>query len=245
MAGAELFDAALAGGAAAVVLAGLVRGLAGFGGALVMVPILSLLFGPAPAVAMTIAIELVGYVQLLPGAARHIRWREVAPMGAAALAALPLGVYGVVHVDAEAMRRVIGGVVVLLALLLMLGWRARRRPGLPAALGVSALAGLLQGLAGTPGPPVVLYLHAGPNSAAGNRQQLIGFFLVLDLAGLALFAWQGVFAAGALQRTLLLIPVSIVATWAGGYLFRRAPEALLRPLALALILLIGLAGLLY
>jgi uncharacterized protein len=244
MAFAELLDPALAGGAAVVAVAGLVRGLSGFGGALVMAPLLSLLFGPAPAVAMTITIELAGYVQLLPGAARHIRWREVGPMGLAALAAMPLGVYGVVHIDPEPMRRLIGGIVALLAGLLMLGWRARRRPGLPAALGVSALSGLLQGLAGTPGPPVVLYLYVGPDAAAVSRQQLIGYFTLLDLAGLLLFAWQGTLAAGALERALLLIPVSILATWLGGHLFRQAGEALLRWLALALILLIGLVGLL-
>jgi uncharacterized protein len=244
MPGAELLDSALALGAAAVAVAGLVRGLSGFGGALVMAPILSLLYGPAPAVAITISLELVGYLQLLPGAARHIQWRAVAPMGAAALAALPLGVYLVVHVPPEPMRRAIGAIVAVLALLLMLGWRARRPPGLPAALGVSALSGLLEGLAGTPGPPVVLYLYVGPDSAARNRHQLIGYFTLLDLAALLLFAAQGAFSAGWLQRTLLLIPVSVAGTWLGGHLFRHSSEALLRWLALALILLVGLTALL-
>jgi uncharacterized protein len=242
--GAEWLDARLAAGAAAVALAGLVRGLSGFGGALVMAPVLSLLYGPAPAVAMTIGIELVGYLQLLPGAAPHIRWREVAPMGAAALAALPLGVWLVLHLPPETMRRAIGAIVAVLAALLMLGWRARQRPGLPAALGVSALSGLLEGLSGTPGPPVVLYLYVGPDSAATNRHQLIGYFALLDVAAVLLFGAQGAFAGGALVRALLLVPVSVLATWLGGHLFRRAREALLRWLALVLILAIGLFGLL-
>jgi hypothetical protein len=237
-------DASLAGALAATAVAGGVRGLAGFGGALVAVPILSLLYGPAPAVAMVTALELLGFLQLLPGAARHIRWREVGPMCAAALLALPLGVYLVLHVPAEPMRRTIGAIVALLAVLLMLGWRARRRPGLPGALGVSAVAGLLEGMAGTPGPPVVLYLFAGPDSAATNRHQLIGFFALLDAAAVALFAAQGVFGGGTLERTLLLLPVSVAATWLGGHYFRHTGEALLRRLALVLILLIGLFGLL-
>lgn len=245
MAGAELLDAALAGGAAAAALAGVVRGLTGFGGALVMAPILSLLFGPAPAVAMVVAVELAGYLQLLPGAARHIRWREVAPMGAAALALLPLGVYGVVHVEPLAMRRAIGAIVTVLAALLLLGWRARRRPGLGAALGVSALSGLLEGLAGTPGPPVVLFLFAGPDSAAANRHQLIGYFTVLDLAALGLLAWHGALDGPTLARTALLVPLSLGGTWLGGRLALRSGERTLRAAALVLVLAIGLFGLLY
>jgi len=66
----------------------------------------------------------------------------------------------------------------------------------------------------------------------------------LDLAALLLYATQGAFAAGTLERTLLLVPVSVAATWVGGHLFRRAGEQILRWLALVLILLIGLFGLL-
>lgn len=236
---------ALLTGALVVALAGLVRGLAGFGGALVMVPILSLLYGPAPAVATVITIELAGYLQLLPGALPHIRWREVAPMGLAALVALPLGVYLVVHLPPGLMRRAIGAIVAVLAVLLMVGWRLSRRPGRPVALAVAALSGLLGGLAGTPGPPVVLLLYVGPDSAAENRQQLIGYFSVLDLAAMGLYATQGALGRGALARALLLIPVSIVATWLGARLHRRTGEQWLRRLALGLILGIGLVGLLY
>lgn len=243
MAGADWLAPLLA--AAVVALAGLVRGLAGFGGALVMAPILSLLYGPAPAVAMVITIELAGYLQLLPGALPHIRWREVAPMGVAALAATPFGVYLVVHLPPDVMRRCIGAVVAVLAVLLIAGWRASARPGRSATLGVSALSGLLEGLAGTPGPPVVLLLYSGPDSAVINRHQLIGFFTLLDLAALALYAAHGTLGAEALVRTLLLIPVSIVGTWLGGHLFRHTDERLLRRLALGLILAIGVFGLLY
>lgn len=249
MAGPELLaallgpDLAIAG--AAALAAGVVRGLVGFGGALVMVPILSLLFGPAPAVAVVIALELLGFLQLLPGAVRHVRWRELAPMSVAALAVLPLGAWLVVHVAPEVMRRTIGGIVVALGLLLLWGRRAARRPGLPAALGVAGVSGLLQGLAGTPGPPVVLFLLAGPDSAAANRHQLVGYFAVLDTAGLLLFAAQGTVDGLMLGRIALLLPLSVAGTWLGARLFYRAREALLRRLALALIIAIGLLGLLY
>lgn len=239
-----LFDWPLAAGAAAVLLAGGVRALAGFGGALVMSPILSLLYGPAAAVTMVIAFELAGYLQLLPAEARRIPWRNVAPMVAAALVMVPLGAWLVLHVDAGAMRRVIGGVVVVLALVLLSGLRARRDPGLGGALAAAGVSGLLEGLAATPGPPVVLYLYGGPTSALESRRRLIGYFTLLDAAALGWFLWQGALVGDALWRAVLLLPVSIVATWGGARLVHRTGEPLLRRIALGIILASGLAGLL-
>jgi uncharacterized membrane protein YfcA len=233
------------GAAGSVALSGAVRGFAGFGGALVMSPLLSLLYGPSAAVAMVVAIELVGFLQLLPGAAPRIRWREIAPMAAAALLALPLGVSLVVSLDPQVMRRAIGGIVTGLGLLLLLGRRLAVRPALPAALGVAGLSGLLQGLAGTPGPPVVLYLFAGPDPAGENRRQLIGYFALLDLAGAGIFALRGVYTPEIGWRIAALLPLTLLGTWLGAALSRRVGERGSRLAVLGLILAVGLAGMLY
>jgi hypothetical protein len=110
---------------------------------------------------------------------------------------------------------------------------------------VAGLGGLLQGLSGTPGPPIVLYYYAGPDSAAVNRHQLIGFFTLLDAAGLALFGWHGTLDPVTLARIAVLIPLSAAGTWLGGHLFHQAGEALLRRMALALVAGVGLFALLY
>jgi len=231
--------------AGAVLAGGLVRGLAGFGGALVMVPLLSLAFGPAQAVATVLLIEAAGFVQMLPAAAPTVRWREIAPMVAVAAAAVPLGVWLVVTVDPAVMRRVIGAVVMALAVLLALAHGARVRHTLLRTVGIGALSGTLQGLSGTPGPPVVLYMLAGPGSAMRARHNLVGYFVCLDTVGVALFAYNGVIGPVVLVQALALWPFSIAGTWLGGRLLPVVPDRALRRLALGLIMLVGLFGVLH
>lgn len=228
----------------AALLGGLVRGAAGFGGALVMVPLLSTVLHPAQAVSLVLLIEVVGYTDMLRHAAEPIPWRSIAPLTAAALVVAPVGVYGITHLPLAVMTRAIAAGVMLAALVLMTGWRYHRSPGLGVTVGVGAVSGLLDGLAGIPGPPVALFLYGGPRPAQAVRDGLVGYFLLLDVATLAAFAVAGTVRWPLLALAVASLPLSMAANWAAVRLARRLPDLLLRRLALVLVMLAGAALLL-
>ena len=246
MAGQFLAEAAVTllviGGA--VFLGGLVRGATGFGGALVMVPLLATVTTPAAAVSLVLLVEVAGYADMLRHAGPRIQWRAIGVLTIAAIVAVPLGVYAVTHVDTAIMTRVIAGCVIVLALILMTGWRYTGTPGWPVTVGVGAVSGALDGLAGVPGPPVALFLYGGPHAARTVRDNLVGYFLLLDVATLVAFAIEGTVRAELLWLGLGSLPVSIVANWIGVWLARRLPETLLRRLALLVVVAAGMALLL-
>ncbi len=229
---------------AGVFAGGLVRGATGFGGALVMVPVLATVSTPAATVALVLLIEAAGYTDMLRHVGPRIQWRQIAPLTAAAVLAVPLGVYAVTHVQPAPMARAIGGCIVVLAGVLLTGWRYAGQPGWPATLGVGVVSGVLDGLAGIPGPPVALFLYGGPQAAQAVRDNLVGYFLVLDLATVAAFAVQGTLRWELLWLGLAYLPVSILANSLGVRLARRLPEPLLRRMALGLIVVLGAALLL-
>ena len=111
-------------------------------------------------------------------------------------------------------------------------------------VGVGAVSGALDGLAGVPGPPVALFLYGGPHAARTVRDNLVGYFLLLDVATLVAFAIEGTLRAEVLWLGLGSVPVSIVANWIGVWLARRVPETLLRRLALLVVVAAGMALLL-
>jgi len=228
----------------AVFLGGLVRGATGFGGALVMVPLLATVTTPAAAVSLVLLIEVAGYADMLRHAGPRIQWRAIGALTVAAIVAVPLGVYAVTHVDTAIMTRVIAGCVIVLALILMTGWRYTGTPAWPVTVGVGAVSGALDGLAGVPGPPVALFLYGGPHAARTVRDNLVGYFLLLDLATLVAFAIEGTLRAELLWLGLGSLPVSIVANGIGVWLARRLPETLLRRLALLVVVAAGMALLL-
>ena len=225
-------------------VAGLVRGFSGFGAALILAPGLTLVMVPADAVTMTILLNTATASQLLLPALRQTRWRDVGPMAAAALAVIPFGSLLLTALDGLVVRRVIGAIVLGFSVVLLAGWRYRGGRSLPANLVVGALGGLLTGLAGVGGPPIILYFLSGDRPMAENRAGFISFFAVTQLAALVPLLWQGLVTGELLLHTALLVPVFIVATHAGARLFKYASEKLAHRLALGLLVAIGLATLL-
>jgi len=228
---------------AAVAAGGFVRGFSGFGGTLVMAPILALTQGPAPAVAMLVCLETVGSIQLLPEVWRRARWAEIAPMGLAAAAMVPVGVAVLVHTEPYWMRRIISALVIVFALVLASGVRYRGPPGRGLAVGVGATSGFLSGSVGVGGPPVVVYLLGGPAPAAVVRRDLIAYNLFTNAVAIVSLGGAGVMDLDLLARLAVLAPVFALAVHAGMVAVRFADEHRLRRVSLALVLAAGIVGL--
>ena len=64
--------------------AGLMRGFAGFGSALMLSPLLSLYYGPVAAVLIIGIMEIAVSIQLLPRAVKEAQWPLVVPVTGAA-----------------------------------------------------------------------------------------------------------------------------------------------------------------
>ena len=90
---------------------GFMFGFAGFGGGLIMTPLLTLIYWPTEGVVIANAIPIFVAWQTLPAIRPHIRWKEVAPLLAAAVVATPIGAYFLLVGDPEFIRRVMGAVV--------------------------------------------------------------------------------------------------------------------------------------
>ena len=63
--------------AAVAFIAGMVRGFAGFGAAMVMTPIFSALYGPAVGVPLCLLLEIAVGLPLLPRAVPLVDWRRI------------------------------------------------------------------------------------------------------------------------------------------------------------------------
>lgn len=235
-------DLALA--AATVFVAALVRGFSGFGSAMINIPILSLLWGPAVGVPVGALIEVAPAIQLTPRALRIADWRAVAPIAAPAVLLLPAGSFLLVSAPAEPMRRAIALLVLVMVALLASGWRYRGPRGVGPSLAVGAVAGAIGGAAGVAGPPVILYLMASGDDPARIRADLIVYFTVL-LFGLAgTFAALGLITAEVVWRVALLTVPFVAGTALGALMFPLASTETFRRIALAVLAGSALWGLL-
>ncbi|MGW7523225.1 sulfite exporter TauE/SafE family protein [Streptomyces sp. NPDC054783] len=148
--------------AAIVLLGGCVQWLTGMGFALVAVPALVLLLGPADGVVLANcaagAISVVG----LAGGWRRVRPAAMVPLCAAAACTVPAGAWTTRQLPRPALLLVMGALVTTAVLLVMRGARVPALRGGKGAVTAGALGGFMNAAAGVGGPPVSLYaLNAG------------------------------------------------------------------------------------
>ena len=219
-----------------VAAGGLVRGITGFGGAMMMAPMLSVLIGPVPTVVTALVSETAAALVMFPDALPKARWRTLIYLTLPALLTVPLGGYLLLTLDPGVARKMIAGVVVVSSLLLLLGVRYSGSPRAATSIVLGSLVGALLGATSVGAPPVILYLLSGPDPVAVTRANLTVFVTAISVIGLVMLAAAGAISAKLGISALAFSVVFLLATWLGGKLFVRLSETSVRRFALVLML---------
>ena len=226
-----------------VTAAGLVRGTTGFGGAMLMTPVLSALLGPVPAVVTALLLETAAAAVMFPDALPKVRWRTLLYLTLPAIVTVPLGGYLLMTVDPGIARKMISTVVIVFSAMLLLGLRYSGSPRAVTSVALGSVVGALLGATSVGAPPVILYQLSGPDPVAVTRANLTVFVTAISVIGLVMLGAAGAISATlAASAALLTIPF-LLATWLGAKLFARLSDAGVRRIALCLMLSVGVASL--
>jgi uncharacterized protein len=227
----------------AATVAGLVRGLSGFGSAMIFIPVASALTDPATAVVLLFVTDELLTLPMLVTATRRCSWREVLPLGLGAAFTVPLGVWLLVVVDPITMRWVISTLILVLVVVLATGWRWSRPPGLASTVAVGGASGLSGGMTGLGGPPVILFWMAGPDGPATLRANVIVFLGIVGVFNFFGYLVGDLLTSERVALGLALIPAYGAALLLGIWLFRFATTRFYRGLAFGLCALAAVTSL--
>ena len=223
---------------------GLVRGTTGFGAAMVMTPALALLVGPRMAVPVTLLLETFAAIPMLPAAASIARWRVIAPIAVAALLTVPIGGLLLAGADPKVLRALIAVTVIVFSLALLSGRRYRGAQRTGTAVGLGALSGAMLGATSIGGPPVILYLLSGPDTAAVTRANLTLYVVFSSAAGLVMLGASGLMGAETLGFAAQLAVPFMAGVIAGSRLFARFSDLRFRQFTIVFMLLVAVGVLL-
>lgn len=204
-----------------------VRGLTGFGMAILMVPVLALALPPVEAVVLTNALALMLGATEIRSLVRDAE-RSAWVIGALVVLATPLGLYALSLTDKNTARAVIALIALSAFAAILLPKRGEGVPGRLTTGAVGVVSGLLTGYAGMPGPPVVPY-YAGrtlPRPTIKASMQLI--FTIAASAGLASATWLGILRWELLAFALAMLPMIIAGNKLGARVSGRVSDPVWR-----------------
>lgn len=132
-------------------LAALISGAAGFGGALLLLPVITYYIGAEAAVPVITLAQLIGNLARMASGFRQIKWSAIGWFCLTALPLSALGAFGFTVLPKDIVTRCIGGALVLLVVFKMC--KLFELKGSRATLLIGgAVTGGLSGLAGSGGP---------------------------------------------------------------------------------------------
>lgn len=227
-------------GLAALLLAGLIQGLTGFGLALVSVSILINFLSPKLVVPTVVILSIFTNIIILFEARKWVDLRRIWPLMMAGIVGMPLGTYLLVVLDASILKVFIGAVIALFAIAFLMGFKKQIRNEKLAFAPVGFISGLLQGSTSLSGPPVILFFVNQGVEKQVFRANLVAYFTVLSLATIPVFVLGGIITKEVINHVLWFLPAMIIGVIAGIKLAHKVDEKLFRNLALIIVTIAGL-----
>lgn len=230
-----------------MLIASFIRGITGFGLGLFLAPFLVLIMEPKASVAVILLMVELSHIVTLTFGYRAVNIRRLLPMIAGSLLGVPIGVSIIVMISASVLKLLIGGVVVLIAILMVFKFT----PRFPNERLASGIAGLLCGIftpsVGLGGPPVIFFMHTQDWGKDEIYQNLALFFLISTTMSLIGLACSGIITPAVLLTFISLAPGLIIGVCLGMFTFRRVNPSYFRMASMFVIvcggILATLAGL--
>jgi uncharacterized membrane protein YfcA len=214
------------------------QSLTGFGFALIMVPLLSLVWDVKAAVVTSTVLGTFALVPLLFEARRHVRLTRAAALVTGSLVGVPAGIVLLDWIDPKALKILVGATVIAASVLI---YRVREiratRAGVMPAVAVGAVSGVLRASTSMGGPPAVLYLLGAERDVEVFRGTILAFFLPMSLVTIAGLAAVGRVTPEVVRTSAIALPAMAIGMFAGVRLRSRVHGELFRFLVLLLLIL--------
>lgn len=228
-----------------VCLAGFTHGLSGFGFGLVAMGLLPLVMDFKEAVALVVLYGAVTVCLTLFTLRTHYRWREGIALIAGSCLGVPLGVYGLVHMNETLLRHAFGGVMCFFAAGELLS-PGKSRILLPSKMEwpIGLVSGSLSGAFNMGGPIAVAYAYTRP----WNKEQAASFLQVLfgtsAVMRIIFMGSEGLFHARILKVSLWGFFPLFLAIWLGNRYFSKMPQKNLKTGTFVFLIVMGVVHLL-
>lgn len=235
------FDVVMFVAAATIFAAAYLQSATGFGGAILCMAILPLVLTIRDAVNFVTAATLAVTVMIFFANRSGLSLKNAGPLCLGMIIGIPIGYFALRHLDDSLVVRVLGIILILIALAEFLSdrisqWKIPRKAG----AGFGLVGGILAGAYNVGGPPVVAYVY----SRSWTKVEMIATLQAVFVAGVVvrnlLMLGNGDFTPRLLTLVGVSLPAAALAVWLGKLTLDRLPLPALKKFVFTFILLIGL-----
>jgi hypothetical protein len=191
--------------------------LFGFGSGLIALGLLALVFPSVQDIVVVILLTaLPAEIFVAWTSRREIAWRQVALIGAGVVAGVPIGTWILRAGQANFLIVMLGAFLIATGaafLALPTHWRVHWPSWTAPPVGL--LGGVLSGMFGTGGPPVIIWYRLAGADKTAFRGNLMAIWMLVSLTRLPSYGVAGLLTAPRLWSGLAVLPAVLLGGWIG------------------------------
>ncbi len=217
----------------------LLQGLAGFGGALLTMPLILLYSDPKWAAPVVVLCYTINRFPTLFILRKDLMWDHSLLLIAASVPGAFLGTLLLKNMEPALIMKILGTVLILFSAYKITAPQLKPAFSRMWTLPTGFLSGLLGGAFGTDGPPVVVYAALRPWAKEKVVGMLQCFFLFANLIIIGSYGYHGLLTSSVLGMSAVAVPFAVVGILLGLKINRRISQ---RHFEVILSVLVGIMG---
>ncbi|OGP63855.1 MAG: hypothetical protein A2169_06570 [Deltaproteobacteria bacterium RBG_13_47_9] len=220
--------------------AGFLSGLAGFGNALLSIPMLGLFLDIKTVIPVACLSALAVQSFILYQLWDYLDFNKIRPLLLSAIPGVFIGIVILKYSRKEIIQVIFGATLVFYSLYKLIvkqtcGNRNRQQPYL-----FGLLSGFMGGAVGASGPPIIIYTHMQQWPKDIIKVTMQGYFILSDLLILIGQMVTGLITPTVIRIFFISLPASVLGAYLGSTLYTRSREEDYRNIVLIILTFLGL-----
>lgn len=200
----------------------------GFGGGLISIPLLSLLLPVKSSVTLVLLFQLLIGILVIK-TAKHTAWKTVSVMIVGLLLGTFVGTYSLAALSDILLRKILAASILVFLVRMVFFQKLTLPPGKKSICFFAGLfGGYFQGVIGTGGPVLTMYLLTAVPDKTQFRATLIFLFFVTSVVRFLLATGAKLITSELLGIALPLVPLFIGIVFLGQHFHRKVPDTYYR-----------------
>ncbi|MGO3345847.1 MAG: sulfite exporter TauE/SafE family protein [Marinomonas sp.] len=225
-----------------VFFAGIIRGYAGFGFAVIAVIGLNLFLDPVKSVPIVLALDFLCSITLVKEALKHAHIDTFRTLVIGALIGIPIGLLLLYLLPALWLKLFICTVVLLLVLLLIKKAKPSQSDSFAKKLGTGIASGVGTSSASIGGPMILYYILSSPLDVRAQRATMILFFIASESAALIALGLSNSSSSDVFIYIAWLLIPTMIGVKIGQLFFNKKPPTSFKAISLPLMVIVAIVG---
>ncbi len=226
-----------------VLMASLIQGATSFGFSLVALPLMGFILNLKEIVPLLVVLSLLLNILIAIQLKKRPNFKEIFLLSLFGLLTIPIGVKLLIIVDEIVLKRAVSVFIIVVAILMVRGFRINIKNKNAALIITGTLSGLLNGSVSLSGPPIVFLLSNIQKNRDEFRISLTSLFILFNIFTVMLYLNKGLLSMATIGSYLPIMPFLFVGTFIGVKIGNKIDEEIFKQIVLYLLVIMGIINL--